>query len=184
MGGRACTLLGYRTCPWWQRCNLHGAAAKPACTWWQRCNLHALRPNLHGAAAATQLSPSPCAAAGHRHGHHRGGAARQAARREGGPPAGQEQQQAGEPPLGSAPCISPHHAAAAVPPHAAPPRRRLECALPTWHPRPQKARKRKSLEKALAVASRTETKVTKSSQRQEGKKGLKKLWQNEGKEPK
>lgn len=46
---------------------------------------------------------------------------------------------------------------------------------------PQKQRKRKSLEKALAVASRTETKVAKTSARKDGKKGLKKLWTNDGK---
>lgn len=46
---------------------------------------------------------------------------------------------------------------------------------------PQKQRKRKSLEKALAVASRKETKVAKTSARKDGKKGLKKLWTNDGK---
>lgn len=45
-------------------------------------------------------------------------------------------------------------------------------------PLPQKERKRKSLEKALAVASQAETKVTKTAAREGSKKSLKKLWQN------
>lgn len=45
----------------------------------------------------------------------------------------------------------------------------------------QKQRKRKSLEKALAVASRAETKVARTGARDQSKKGLKKLWQNERK---
>ena len=44
---------------------------------------------------------------------------------------------------------------------------------------PQKQCKRKSLEKALAVASRKETKVAKTSAKKDGKKGLKKLWTND-----
>ena len=48
----------------------------------------------------------------------------------------------------------------------------------------QKQRKRKSLEKALAVASRTETKVAKTTAKKDGKKGLKKLWSNDSKEDK
>ena len=48
----------------------------------------------------------------------------------------------------------------------------------------QKQRKRKSLEKALAVASRTETKVAKTSAKKDGKKGLKKLWSNDPKDDK
>jgi len=46
---------------------------------------------------------------------------------------------------------------------------------------PQKQRKRKSLEKALAVASRKEIKVAKTSAKKDGKKGLKKLWTNDPK---
>lgn len=55
------------------------------------------------------------------------------------------------------------------------------CTLQGRCPAPQKQRKRKSLEKALAVASRKETKVAKTSARKDGKKGLKKLWTNDSK---
>ena len=73
-------------------------------------------------------------------------------------------------------------AAACLP--AAALRNRPTLLHPMRFPAPQKQRKRKSLEKALAVASRTETKVAKGSARKEGKKGLKKLWMNEGNDDK
>ena len=44
----------------------------------------------------------------------------------------------------------------------------------------QKQRKRKSLEKALAVSSRVETKAVRTGARNESRKRLKKLWQGEG----
>lgn len=40
----------------------------------------------------------------------------------------------------------------------------------------QKERKRKSLEKAMAVADRVETKVSREGPKAAAKKGLKKLW--------
>ncbi|KAL4423576.1 hypothetical protein ABPG77_004616 [Micractinium sp. CCAP 211/92] len=47
--------------------------------------------------------------------------------------------------------------------------------------RKQQARKRKSMERALAVASRTETKTKQREGAKEKRKSLKKLWQNEKK---